>query len=391
VTGSSTDSTRSTDSTDSTGSGVVRMLVAFAREVRAAGVAVGAGDIETCCAALAGLDPTDLVDLYWAGRTTLVKRRADIPVYDEVFRVFFLGEARPVEELVRKQLRAEGSTESVVDVPATDPTQQEERPAETELGLAASAVTALRTTSFAACTEDELAVLRRMMRRFRLTPPRRRTRRTRPARRGHRPDPRRTVRRTLRMHGEPVPVQWQQRRVKMRPLVLLLDVSGSMADYSRALLQFAHTARQATRRVEVFCFGTRLARITVALQRRSPDAALAEAARTVVDWDGGTRIGACLDEFARHWGRRGMARGAVLVICSDGLDRGSPQLLETAMERLDRLAHTIVWLHPHQGAGQGTGPRGMGMMVAEPYIDLLLPGNDLDSLAEFAGVLPTLK
>jgi uncharacterized protein with von Willebrand factor type A (vWA) domain len=371
---------------------LVSLLVAFGRAVRRAGVSVGAGDLLTFTAATVPLDPTDLVDLYWAGRTTLVKRRDDIAVYDEVFREFFLGEKNPVEELLDGQLRATATAGAVVDIPATDPPAEaaEQDEDEVEMGLAASSVTAVRSKAFGACTDAELAALRRIMQQFRLTPPRRRTRRSQPARHGHRPDMRRTVRRSLHLLGEPVVMQWRRRRVKVRPLILLLDVSGSMADYSRALLQFAHSARQATQRVEVFCFGTRLTRITVPLRRRSPDAALAEAAAAVVDWDGGTRIGGCLDEFARTWGRRGMARGAVIVVCSDGLDRGSPQVLDTAMERLSRLSHSIVWMNPHKGSNRDYRPQTVAMVVAEPHIDVLLSGHDLDSLAELAGLLPTL-
>lgn len=368
------------------------LLVAFGRAVRAAGITAGPGDVTTFCAAMTTLDPTDLVDLYWGGRTSLVKRRADIPTYDEVFRAFFLGERNPVDDVLAPHPKPAAESQAVIDVPATDPPEAAPDPDEDEtvMGLMASTVTALRSTSFAACTPDELAALRRIMAQFRLTPPKRRTRRSRPARRGRHPDLRRTVRRTLRMHGEPVALQWQRRRVRMRPIVLVLDVSGSMADYSRALLQFAHTAGRATRQVEVFCFGTRLTRITVPLQKRSPDAALAEAARLVVDWEGGTRIGACLDEFARTWGRRGIARGGVLVICSDGLDRGDPATLATAMERLSRLSHTIVWMHPHKRDDPHYRPQTLGMMVAEPHIDVLLSGHDLESLAELATLLPGL-
>ncbi|MFC4946524.1 vWA domain-containing protein [Pseudonocardia sp. GCM10023141] len=371
---------------------LVPLLVAFGRAVRAAGVTAGSGDIETYCAAMVTLDPTDLMDLYWGGRTALVKRRDDIPTYDEVFRAFFLGEHQPVQELLTLHLKSSAQTEAVLDVPATDPPDPagEQDEEETFMGLMASSVASVRNKSFVACTPDELAALRRIMRQFRLTPPKRRTRRTRPSRRGHRPDLRRTVRESLRLHGEPVALHWQRRRVKLRPLVLVLDVSGSMADYSRALLQFAHTARRASQKVEVFCFGTRLTRITVPLQKRSPDAALADAARLVVDWEGGTRIGSCLDEFARTWGRRGIARGGVVVICSDGYDRGKPDTLALAMERLSRLSHTIVWLNPHKGNDPSYRPQSLGMMVAEPFIDVLLSGHDLESLAEFAQLLPGL-
>jgi hypothetical protein len=201
----------------------------------------------------------------------------------------------------------------------------------------------------------------------------------------------------MRMHGEPPgQLYFRKRKSKLRPLILILDVSGSMADYSRHLLQFAHTARRAaaragTGRVEVFCFGTRLTRITRELARQRVDAALDEAARTVVDWDGGTRIGQSLDTFVRKWGRNGLCRGGVVVICSDGLDRGDPEVLAKAMERLGRLCHRIVWLNPHKGDDRDFRPSTLGMMVAAPHIDLLLSGHDLASLEELAVALPTLN
>ncbi|MFC4948818.1 vWA domain-containing protein [Pseudonocardia sp. GCM10023141] len=371
------------------GGALVEVLVGFGRALREAGIAVGPGDVETFCAALVPLDPTDLLDLYWAGRATMITRHEDGAAYDEVFAAWFLGETNPVEHLVQLALEPV-EHDSVLEVPATEPSGAEEDEDEATMGLVASGADTLRHKAFGACTPDELRAVRRIMAQLRLTPPRRRTRRTRPARRGRLPDLRRTVRDSLRMHGEPVALRHQRKRVKPRPLVLILDVSGSMADYSRALLQFAWSARRVTRRVEVFCFGTRLTRITVALQKRSPDQALAEAAALVVDWEGGTRIGASLAEFVRRWGRRGIGRGAVVVICSDGLDRGDPDVLAAAMERLGRLCHRVVWMNPHKGDNRGYRPSTIGMMVAEPHIDLLLSGHDLSSLGELAELLPTL-
>jgi len=169
--------------------------------------------------------------------------------------------------------------------------------------------------------------------------------------------------------------------------VLILDVSGSMADYSRSLLQFAHSARRAGGRVEVFCFGTRLTRITQELTRRQPDAALARAAEAVVDWDGGTRIGQSLETFVGEFAARGLCRGGVVVICSDGLDRGDPAVLRKALSRLARLSHRIVWVNPHHGGGV---PAALGMLVADPYVDLVRSGHDLASLAGLAADLPRL-
>jgi uncharacterized protein len=355
------------------------VLVGFGRELRAEGVAVGTGDIATYCAAAGLLDPSDLMDLYWAGRTTLVARKDDIPAYDAAFRRYFLaGQAKDLL-LLKATLSAQEALGELV-MPSTEQREGPQRE-ETLLGLMASDVDALKNRSFTACTADELAALRRIMARIRLTPPRRRTRRTRPGN-GHTPDLRKTIRESMRMQGDPAQMFWRRRRVRLRPLILILDISGSMADYSRHLLQFAYSAKHAAVRVEVFCFGTRLTRITRELEHRKPDGALELASRAVVDWDGGTRIGASLDTLVRRHG--GLCRGGVVVICSDGLDRGSPEVLAAAMERLSRLCYRLVWLNPH-GPGQATG-----MMVAAPHIDLLLPGHDLASLEELAGLLPVL-
>ena len=372
---------------------LVRVLVNFARELRAAGLAVGSGDVLTYCAALVPLDPTDLVDLYWAGRSTLVTRRENIGTYDAVFRRYFLGAlADPVRELLSIKPGSAAETQAVLQVPATDTAPADgERRDEAALGLMASDAEVLRRKSFAACTPDELAALRRIMARIRLTPPRRRTRRTAAARSGRTPDLRRTARESMRMHGEPAELYWRRRQVRLRPLILILDVSGSMADYSRNLLQFAYSAKRAAAKVEVFCFGTRLTRVTRALQRRRPDDALELAARTVLDWEGGTRIGESLTAFVRDWGRRGLCRGGVVVICSDGLDRGDPGVLATAMERLARLSYRVVWMNPHKGDSKDFRPSTLGMMVAAPHIDLLLSGHDLNSLEELAALLPSLS
>jgi uncharacterized protein len=369
---------------------LVGVLVRFSRELRSAGVAVGSGDVLTYCAAMAPLDPTDLVDLYWAGRTTLIAKRDDIPVYDEVFRRFFLDGADPVGELVTVRARVDAETEALLVAPATSPDNEGDEE-EAVLGWMASDVEALKRKSFAACTPEELAALRRIMNRIRLTPPKRRTRRTVAARSGRSPDLRRTVRESLRLHGEPAELFWRRRRIRLRPLILILDISGSMADYSRNLMQFAYSANRAAARVEVFCFGTRLTRITRALQTRRPDDALERAAQAVFDWEGGTRIGESVDAFVRDWGRRGICRGGVVVICSDGLDRGDPALLATAMGRLSRLCHTLVWMNPHKGSDPNFRPSTLGMMAAAPHIDLLLSGHDLSSLEELAALLPTLN
>jgi uncharacterized protein len=366
------------------------LLVKFAGELRTAGLAVGSGDVLLYCSALSRLNPADLVDLYWAGRTTLVNRHDDIAVYDQAFRRFFLGADGAAEDPLVLMLRASAEAQGALAIPSTEPGESG-REDEAILGWMASDVQALKHKSFAVCTPEELAALRRIMARIRLTPPRRRTRRSTAARAGPRPDPRRTVRESMRMHGEPARLYWRRRKVRLRPLILILDISGSMADYSRSLLQFAHSAARSAGRVEVFCFGTRLTRVTRAMECRRPDEALERAARAAFDWDGGTRIGDSLDAFVRDWGRRGLCRGGIVVICSDGLDRGDPAVLASALERLSRLSHRLVWLNPHKGDNPRFRPSTLGMMIAAPHIDLLLSGHDLASLEKLATLLPGLN
>jgi uncharacterized protein len=369
----------------------IAVLVAFAGELRRAGLAVGSGDVLTYSSAMARLDPTDLLDVYWAGRTTMVTRRDQIPTYDRVFRKFFLDEGDALPEPLRLTVHARAETQATLVVPETEPGIDGQDEEQARLGLVASDAEVLRNKAFTACTPEELASLRRIIARMRLAPPRRRTRRTSAARLGHVPDPRRTIRETMRTHGEPSRLFWRRRRLRLRPLILILDVSGSMADYSRNLLQFAYSARRATTRVEAFCFGTRLTRITRALERRRVDDAMERAAKAVFDWEGGTRIGDSLEMFLRNWGRRGLCRGGIVVICSDGLDRGDPQVLANAMERLTRLCHRVVWLNPHRGDNRDFRPNTLGMMVVAPHVDLLLSGHSLQSLEEFAALLGDLQ
>jgi hypothetical protein len=366
-------------------------LVGFTTELRRVGVPVGSGDVLAYCAAAAAVDVTDLVDLYWAGRCSVVTRREQIATYHRAFVSYFLGEPEESSGASPFSAAARAEALATLQVAETERVGEETDEPEAELGYAAARASTVKTKSFAACTPEELAALRRILRTMQLAPPRRRTRRTVPAHHGRMPDLRRTVRESMRLHGEPGALHRRRRRLRTRRLVLLLDVSGSMADYSRNLVQFAHTTSRASDRTEVFCFGTRLTRITRELEHRRPDLALDRAAAAVTDWEGGTRIGASLDEFVRRWARRGMTRGGIVVICSDGLDRGDPELLESAMQRLSRLCHRIVWLNPHKGDRIDFTPDTLGMMVAEPYVDELLSGHDLASLSEFARILATLR
>jgi uncharacterized protein with von Willebrand factor type A (vWA) domain len=374
-------------------------LVGFGRELRRLGLPVGTGRILTFCRAAAALAPLDRASLYWAGRASLISRPEDVEVYDRAFARWFAAEAF-----------AEGGGLAVPGSPPPDGGGDREEPpdVEAEVGgtaaawrpagedaepegeaavrLVASTAEVLRTKSFDALTEEERARTARLIRDLGLRLPERRTRRLRPDPRGGRFDVRRTLRRAIRTHGEPFHRAWRSRGSRIRPLVLVLDVSGSMAPYSRALLQFAFAAMAAGRKVEAFCFGTRLTRVTRTLRTRDPDRALREVGRLVEDWEGGTRIGESLRTLLDGWSQRAALRGAVVVLCSDGLERGDPELLRRQMERLHRLAHRVVWVNPLKGSPRYE-PLARGMAAALPSIDVFLPGHNLASLEELAGVL----
>ncbi len=365
----------------------VARLVGFGHALRDEGLAVGADDVVTFCSAVSELTPSDLEDVYWSGRTTLVHRQDHLPLYDDVFRRYFLGHRASADpEPSESEPIAQGQS-GTLNVPDSEPGAESGDDRPMVLGRQASGVEIQRDKRFAECTPTELAALRRIMAHVRLEPPRRRTRRRRTDPSGARLDIRRIARDAMRLsHAAPV-LHRVTRAERARPLVLILDISGSMADYSRNLLQFAYSMRRAAQKVEVFCFGTRLTRITPALDRRNPDDAMRLAAARVLDWDGGTQIGASLDSFIRRWGRKGLSRGATVVICSDGLDRGEPAALADAMERLGRLCHRTIWMNPLAGDDVETLPNTLGMMAAGPFIDSLESGHDLASLERFAAKL----
>jgi len=357
----------------------VDQLVGFARALRAAGLPVGTGRMVTFREA-AELVPDG--DVYWAGRLTLVTRRDEIAVYDRVYHAFFGDAPRSPEALTSPRPRvrvagvatASGRPRAITGAP--------------EAALASPAEL-LRSKSFSQCSAEEILALARLMTRLRFAVPERRTRRRRPARSGS-PDLRRTLRRALRTGGEPIELAWRDRRRRRRRLVLLLDVSGSMAAYSRALVVFAYAALRADQRFEAFSFGTRLTRLTRPLATARPDEALRRAAAQTADWDGGTRIGASLKEFLDDFGHPGMARGAVVVICSDGLEVGEPELLAAQMARLHRLAHRVVWLNPLK-ENPDYAPLARGMKAALPQIDVFASGHNLASLDEIAQAVARLR
>ena len=321
-------------------------------------------------------------DLYWAARATLVSRREDITALDRAFQETFGigGMPEPQQEIADRRASIVAPTELGVSAG-----EREEGDGASNL---ASPIEALRRKSFSACTPEEIALLGRLMSRLRLRAPERRTRRRRAARSGD-PDLQRTLRRAMRTGGEPIDRAWRRRRRQRRRLLLVLDVSGSMSTYSRALAMFAHAALRSGPDWEAFAFGTRLTRMTRALAASDPDAAFTAASAEVSDWDGGTRIGASLKRLIDEHGKTRVVRGAVCVILSDGLDVGDPELLGEQMERLARLAHHVIWLNPLKGSATYE-PLARGMAAALPHIDVFRPGHNLQSLEDVADVIARL-
>jgi len=367
---------------------VLPALAGFGRELRAAGLPVGTGQVLSFCQGLSHLDPTDLRDIYWSGRACLVSHRDDLTAYDTAFGRYFLGDMAPRLVAQSDDAPAENASAERLDAPAPV-AGGERRPRAEDVGQTASDAELLRAKDFAECDSDELAAIGRLMTGLALGTPTRKTRRTERARKGARPDLRRALRTHVRHGGADLRIPRRRARVRPRPLVLLLDVSGSMSSYSRALLQFAYAVARGPGRVEVFCFGTRLTRVSNALARRDPDEALRRAAETVVDWQGGTRIGESIREYLRTWAWRGGFRGGVVVVCSDGLERGDPEVLAAAMARLARLAYRVFWVNPLK-TGPAYEPATRGMRAALPHIDLLVSGHNLASLAGLGAVLEAL-
>lgn len=373
-------------------------LIGFGRELRRRGLAVGTGRIVTFCRSAAALGALDRTDLYWAGRASLISRPEDVPAFDGAFDEWFregirieLGmpasaEGGGVERSLDELGNLVVEEDRIVAKEWHGLDEGEEAEGEAAIRIVASAVEVLREKSFADLTEEERRRVALLIRRLAVRVPRRRTRRFRPAPVGPRFDVRRTLRRSLRTHGEPFHRAWRARGSRMRPLVLILDISGSMAPYARALMQFAFAAMAAGRRVEVFCFGTRLTRVTRTLRAKDPDRAMHEIGRQVADWEGGTRIGESLKSLLDEWGQRTALRGSVAVLCSDGLERGEPDLLRDQMARLRRLAHRVVWVNPLKGSPRYE-PLARGMAAALPSIDVFLPGHNLESLEELSRAL----
>ncbi|WP_148574075.1 vWA domain-containing protein [Nocardioides caldifontis] len=357
------------------------LLLGFTRALRAAGLAVTADRARAYADAVAVVGLDDRRATYWAGRATLCRGPDDFAPYDRVFCAWFEEAEPPLTE------RRQQPPQHVLQAPLDDDGGAGGGDGEDDaLHAVASDVEVLRHRDVAQLDAAERARLARMFASLRPTTPTRTSYRRRPANRGS-VDPHATLRRSLAQLGEPVEIRFRRRSTRPRRTVLLIDVSGSMSSYADALLRLGHrivTAEPA--RTEVFTVGTRVTRLTEALRHRDPERALMAAGATVPDWSGGTRLGEALKVFLDRWGQRGMARGAVVVLMSDGWERGDAALLGEQMARLRRLAHKVVWANPHKGIA-GYQPVQVGMAAALPHVDEFVAGHSMAAFEQLVRVI----
>jgi hypothetical protein len=356
------------------------VLLGFARALRAAGLPVTADRERTFLEAVAEVGLDDQAGTYWAGRATLCCSPSDLERYDQVYAAWFRDHAAyrgPSRPAVPR---------TVAVAPLGDVTGEPGSGDDDEVVRAmASRAEVLRHRDVAELGPAERAELAALFATLHPRAPRRRAHRKEPWRRGS-VDARRTLRAELRRMGEPDTVRWRRRGHRPRRVVLLVDVSGSMTPYADALLRLAHRWCATGAPVEVFTLGTRLTHVTRSLRRPDPERALAAAGAVVPDWSGGTRLADGLRVFLERWGRRGLARGAVVVVFSDGWERGEPAALGEQMRRLAALAHRVVWVNPHRGK-PGYLPLQQGIIAALPHVDDFVAGHSLATFEELVGVV----
>jgi len=353
-------------------------LVGFAAVLREAGLPADAQRVQAYLGAVRAINVADPDQLYWAGRLTLCAEPDDLPRYDEAFAAWFTARPPRRRRSAPPPRQRRAAIAALTDVAKGGPGREREPD---ELKVAASDTEVLRHRDISELTAAEREHLRELIATLRLDPPLRRSMRLRPMRSG-RLDVAKVLRAMRAAGGEPIRLAYRNRGRRPRRVVLLVDVSGSMTPYADALLRFAHAVtRAAPSTTEVFTVGTRLTRLSRQLRKRDPQEALAAASRAVPDFAGGTRLGETLRAFLDRWGQRGMARRAVVVLFSDGWERGDATLLGEQLARLRRLAHAVLWVNPHAGR-DGYAPVQSGIAAALPHLDLLLAGHSLATLEE---------
>jgi uncharacterized protein with von Willebrand factor type A (vWA) domain len=370
--------------------GIARDLLLLPRLVRRAGGDVNAERTRLYLRALAEVDLGLVDDVRAASRSALVSRHSDLASFESAFDLFWSLLRGGSFPSVERTGTIRGSAADRI-VAAQTPLPRAMTPAvQRAVRVAASPVELLRGIDFSAMSADERAAAARFLERLRWSPGERPSRRFRPARVGSRLDARATLRKTMSTFGEPAILLRRAPRPKRRPLVILCDVSGSMEAYTRLLLHMSHALAREWGRVETFTFGTRLTRITRQLREHRPDAALARVSRTVADWSGGTRIGDALHEFNARWSRRVLGRGAIVLLVTDGWERGEPSRLDDEAARLQRAAYRLIWLDPLSGT-RDYSPDSRGARALIAHVDDHLAANTLDSLMRIAELLGTVK
>ena len=383
-------------------SGLADIVATFGHLLHHAGVPVTPERSARFGTAVILAAPQLVDELYWIGRVTLLTAHDQVEIYDRAFQQVFRGiidiadfrgdsstpppqSSAPSDEKVPSDPNREGETKSGPRGTSATPgptaaSEDDENEEEPSILAAVSDEERLSNKEFAACTEEELALIRRLVEQLPLVPPMRRGRRLRRHRAGSRLDIRSTLRRSHRTMGEPIELITRKRKERPRRIILIADVSGSMEPYARVYLHLMRGAVQALH-AEAFVFATRLTRLTRPLAQSQPDLAYRKATKAAPDWSGGTRIGRALHEFIDDYGRRGMARGAVIVIVSDGWEIEDPAAVGVAMSRLSRLAHRVIWVNPRK-AGISYEPLVGGMAAALPYVDTFVPGHSVQALEE---------
>ena len=360
-------------------------IVGFARALRAAGIPVGSGAVIDAMNALQLVDIGNRTDVFATLETIFVKRHEHALIFAQAFDLFFRAadewkqmlDSVPLPDQARK--KPPPASRRVQDAFAQTQTTEAPQVEEQEARLAVSDKEILQKKDFAQMTAAEIAEVTRAISTMRLPQAELRTRRYRPDAHGLRLDMRRTLRASLRTGGDIVDIRKLGRIEKPAPIVALLDISGSMSEYTRLFLHFLHAITDARKRVSVFLFGTRLTNVTRSLRARDPDEALARCSSAVEDWAGGTRIATSLHTFNKLWGRRVLGQGAVVLLISDGLEREADARLAFEMDRLHRSCRRLIWLNPLLRYG-GFEPKAQGIKMMLPHVDEFRPVHNLMSI-----------
>jgi len=359
-----------------------RHLVDFVDLLRNAGIKISLGSSIDFGLAITELGAGASQDIYWAGRSTLINRPEDTSIYNKVFRSHWLGVDSLLDE-VNKLPALDFLFDDLSDESEFEDSSKSENDF---LSVKYSSLEILSSKDFSNCNKVELQELFHLMSEIRFTGEKRKSRRMTTTKKHRQFDFGKSIKSSFRTSGEIVRKHFKKTGVRRRRLVLLLDISGSMEVYARVLIRFVHAVMMGRSDVEAFTLGTRLTRLTRELSTRNPDAALSRASDAVEDWSGGTRLGEGIKEFNDHWGIRGMARGATVLILSDGWDRGDSEIVAEQMERLHRVTHRIVWANPLK-ATPDYEPLAKGMAAALPHIDNFVEGNSFDSLNDLSLLL----